>query len=169
MTENFCPNCGGIGGHEVVVDGSRDFEDCVYCNKTPEEIDEYNWTLLNAELNSEIFQYLTDLSSIDELRSEFNPKETIIAYDDSTPVGFVEFSIHGTEILKININRLYVRHMYRNRGFATRLIDIVEDIGRANGCKQVILGTYLPNTNALALYDKLNFEQYYVVMHKKLE
>ncbi|MDQ0973752.1 ribosomal protein S18 acetylase RimI-like enzyme [Neobacillus niacini] len=85
-----------------------------------------------------------------------------IAYDESSPVGFVQlyptFSSVGMKKSWI-LNDLYVNASARKKGFGEKLIKKAIEFAEETGAKGVSLETGHDNVTAQRLYEKIGFKK----------
>jgi ribosomal-protein-alanine N-acetyltransferase len=72
------------------------------------------------------------------------------------PVGVISFGVIGE---LADLNRLVVAPAHRRRGIGTRLVRAGLDVVRAAGAKAATLEVDYTNEPAIALYQRLGFEQ----------
>lgn len=66
------------------------------------------------------------------------------------------------------VDGLYVRPRHRNQGVGSRLLDRIEDWGRAHGCAHVGLTVHANNASAIELYERRDFTFAYRGYHREL-
>ena len=69
----------------------------------------------------------------------------------------------------VELTELYVMEEYRQRGIASRLITFAEKIADQKGARSILVQTGDDNLSALALYEKLGYEEYDVTLKKRLQ
>jgi len=83
----------------------------------------------------------------------------LIAFIEDKPVAMV--SIHYNFLLYVEkhlqVSSLYVKPEYRKMGVATLLLGWVEKMAIKQGCKHIILDSYLDNNSAHEIYAKEGF------------
>lgn len=67
------------------------------------------------------------------------------------------------------LTELYVMDEYRQRGIASDLIAFAEQIAAQKGARSIIVQTGDDNVPALTLYKKRGYEEYDLVLKKKLQ
>ena len=77
---------------------------------------------------------------------------SFIAVIDGKPVGFIMHVVHGR---KSEIVALYSE--YERQGIGTKLLDLVKEDSKRNGCTAVWILTTNDNTHALRYYQKRGF------------
>lgn len=83
----------------------------------------------------------------------------LIAFYDEIPFGLVFANKDNDEQLKEcgSIYSIYLLEEYWGKGLATKLMDVVINILKEEGCKQVSLWVYEVNTRARRFYEKCGF------------
>jgi GNAT superfamily N-acetyltransferase len=85
----------------------------------------------------------------------------LIARDDENTLGFASYSFlwpaAGADT-SIYLKELFVREPYRRRRVAVRLIEAVQEAGRASGCSRLEWTADAENSPALDLYKALGVE-----------
>ncbi|MBE7433032.1 MAG: GNAT family N-acetyltransferase [Anaerolineales bacterium] len=66
------------------------------------------------------------------------------------------------------LTELYVMEEYRQRGIASGLIAFAEQIAVQKGARSILVQTGDDNLSALALYKKLGYEEYDLVLRKRI-
>lgn len=66
------------------------------------------------------------------------------------------------------LTELYVMEKFRQRGIASGLIAFAEQIAVQKGARSILMQTGDDNLSALALYKKLDYEEYDLSLKKKL-
>lgn len=84
-----------------------------------------------------------------------NIQDVIIAYDDDLPAGCVSFRKYDAE--SAEMKRLYVKKIYRKKGIAYTLIEMIEKSAKEKGYKYMVLETGESLEKALALYEKMGY------------
>jgi ribosomal protein S18 acetylase RimI-like enzyme len=85
-----------------------------------------------------------------------------IAYDESTPVGFVQlYPTFSSVSMKRSwiLNDLYVNASARKKGFGEKLIKKAIEFAEETGAKGVSLETGHDNVTAQGLYEKIGFKK----------
>ncbi|MCK1997569.1 GNAT family N-acetyltransferase [Psychrobacillus psychrodurans] len=83
-----------------------------------------------------------------------------IAYDENSPVGFVQlYPSFSSVSMKQSwiLNDLYVKKSARNNGFAEKLIKMVINFADETDAKGILLETGKENIPAQRLYEKIGF------------
>ncbi|MEK3996499.1 GNAT family N-acetyltransferase [Psychrobacillus sp. FSL K6-2365] len=83
-----------------------------------------------------------------------------IAYDENSPVGFVQlYPSFSSVSMKQSwiLNDLYVKKSARNNGFAEKLIKMVINFAEETDAKGILLETDKENIPAQRLYEKIGF------------
>ncbi|MCZ8534052.1 GNAT family N-acetyltransferase [Psychrobacillus psychrodurans] len=83
-----------------------------------------------------------------------------IAYDENSPVGFVQlYPSFSSVSMKQSwiLNDLYVKKSARNNGFAEKLIKMVINFAEETDAKGILLETGKENIPAQRLYEKIGF------------
>ncbi|MCZ8540529.1 GNAT family N-acetyltransferase [Psychrobacillus psychrodurans] len=83
-----------------------------------------------------------------------------IAYDENSPVGFVQlYPSFSSVSMKQSwiLNDLYVKKSARNNGFAEKLIKMVINFADETDAKGILLETDKENIPAQRLYEKIGF------------
>ncbi|MEK4085428.1 GNAT family N-acetyltransferase [Psychrobacillus sp. FSL K6-1415] len=83
-----------------------------------------------------------------------------IAYDENSPVGFVQlYPSFSSVSMKQSwiLNDLYVKKSARNNGFAEKLIKMVINFAEETDAKGILLETGEENIPAQRLYEKIGF------------
>lgn len=83
-----------------------------------------------------------------------------IAYDENSPVGFVQlYPSFSSVSMKQSwiLNDLYVKKSARNNGFAEKLIKMVINFAEETDAKGILLETGKDNIPAQRLYEKIGF------------
>ncbi|MCK9444400.1 MAG: GNAT family N-acetyltransferase [Tissierellaceae bacterium] len=83
----------------------------------------------------------------------------LIGFYDEIPFGLVFANKDNDEQLKEcgSIYSIYLLEEYWGKGLATKLMDVVINILKEEGCKQVSLWVYEVNTRARRFYEKCGF------------
>lgn len=104
--------------------------------------------------------------------SDPNCVETVIlAKVDDEVVGFALVRVVPSVLYSTphaELTELYVMEKYRKRGIASDLIAFAEQIAVQKGARSILMQTGDDNLSALALYKKLGYEEYDIVLEKKL-
>ncbi len=66
------------------------------------------------------------------------------------------------------LTELYIMDEYRQRGIASELIVFAEQVAAQKGARSILVQTGDDNLYALALYKKLGYEEYDLVLRKNL-
>ena len=66
------------------------------------------------------------------------------------------------------LTELYVMEKYRKRGIASDLVTFAEQIAVQKGARSILVQTGDDNLSALALYKKLDYEEYDLVLKKRI-
>ena len=112
------------------------------------------------ELCHELDDFLNELVGGEENRAEYilynqldDIHNVIVAYDDDIPVGSVSFKKYDDECAEVK--RVFVKEEYRNKGIANELMELLENTGREQGYRYLILESGAPLVAAMALYRKI--------------
>jgi ribosomal protein S18 acetylase RimI-like enzyme len=104
--------------------------------------------------------------------SDPNCVETVIlakVYDDA--VGFALVRVVPSVLYSTphaELTELYVMENFRQRGIASGLIAFAEQIAVQKGARSILVQTGDDNLSALALYKKLGYEEYDLVLKKRI-
>lgn len=104
--------------------------------------------------------------------SDPNCVETVIlANVDDDVVGFALVCVTPSVLYSTphaELTELYVMEKFRQRGIASGLIAFAEQVAAQKGARSILVQTGDDNLPALALYKKLNYEEYDLSLKKKL-
>lgn len=104
--------------------------------------------------------------------SDPNCVETVIlAKVDDEAVGFALVRVVPSVLYSTphaELTELYVMEEFRQRGIASGLIAFAEQIAVQKGARSILVQTGDDNLSALALYKKLDYEEYDLSLKKKL-
>lgn len=127
----------------------------------------YNKTLKPIqEAREQYFSYLkNDLS--DENSAVF------IAMDRDKPVGIITGRIYTTLPIRLlpekgHISNLFIVPGHRKKGLATRLVRELLGWFKERGIRDVHLGVFSRNADALKIFRKLKFQEYAIEMKKNI-
>lgn len=99
--------------------------------------------------------------------------EYYMAFTDSEPSGFIEFSsedeIENTYKKYLRINSVFVDPKFRHQGIATLLLNIAEMRAKELGFVYLGLGVLSKNNPALGLYKKFGFGEYGIELMKSIK
>ncbi|HTM98370.1 MAG TPA: GNAT family N-acetyltransferase [Pedobacter sp.] len=84
-------------------------------------------------------------------------KNVIVAFDNQTPIGCGAFK--PFENNKVEIKRMFVKEEARGKKVASQILTALEDWALELGFKNYILETGIKQTAAVALYDKMGYQQ----------
>jgi ribosomal protein S18 acetylase RimI-like enzyme len=98
------------------------------------------------------------------LKERFINEDSVlfIAYDESTPVGFVQlYPTFSSVSMKKSwiLNDLYVNASARKKGFGEKLIKKAIEFAEETGAKGLSLETGHENVTAQSLYEKIGFKK----------
>ncbi|MFB3162207.1 GNAT family N-acetyltransferase [Neobacillus sp. 179-J 1A1 HS] len=98
------------------------------------------------------------------LKERFINEDSVlfIAYDESTPVGFVQlYPTFSSVSMKKSwiLNDLYVNPSARKKGFGEKLIKKAIEFAEETGAKGLSLETGHDNVTAQSLYEKIGFKK----------
>ncbi|KYR01059.1 hypothetical protein DLAC_02153 [Tieghemostelium lacteum] len=108
---------------------------------------------------------ITDGAEMHDFYHQFNVgkyENCLVAYLDGVPVGSGAIKSLGEEYKNtaVEIKRMYVLPMYRRKGIAQQVLATLEQWAKELGFSYAQLETGINQTDAIALYKKLN---YYVI------
>jgi ribosomal protein S18 acetylase RimI-like enzyme len=132
------------------------------------DIDDYRNIRLDLLLNeSESFGSSYEEESLfgDEMwisRLAKNNVHTIGAYLDKEIIGIIVLVLNVRRKMKhiANINSMYVKPLYRNKGLAFDLLNFAENIALSKGVERLNLSVVESNLIAFNLYKKCGFKEY---------
>jgi len=84
-------------------------------------------------------------------------KNVIVAFDNQTPIGCGAFK--PFENNKVEIKRMFVKEEARGKKVASQILTALEAWALELGFKNYILETGIKQTAAVALYDKMGYQQ----------
>jgi len=108
---------------------------------------------------------LTELNTINSFLKEFDtcitnlndPFKKYIGYEiDNKIVSFLNYSLIYD---RIEIEYIYTNPNYRNKNFATILLNHLIDLGRNNNCSNITLEVRCSNVSAINFYEKNGFKE----------
>lgn len=125
-----------------------------------------------AKLNL-LFNEATDpADAIAARMSDPNCVETVIlAKVEEEAVGFALVRVVPTVLYAdahAELTELYVMDEYRQRGIASDLIVFAEQVAAQKGARSILVQTGDDNVPALALYKKIGYEEYDLVLQKRI-
>ncbi|WP_308008924.1 GNAT family N-acetyltransferase [uncultured Fusobacterium sp.] len=82
-------------------------------------------------------------------------QDVIISYDDDLLAGCVVFRKYDDE--SAEMKRLYVKKIYRKKGIAYKLIEMIEKSAKDKGYKCMVLETGESLKKAISLYQKMGY------------
>ncbi len=83
-------------------------------------------------------------------------KNVIVAYESGIAVGCGAFRKYGPK--SVEIKRMYTRPLYRKRGYASLILEALENWGLELGYTKCILETGIFQPPAIALYKRRNYD-----------
>lgn len=95
----------------------------------------------------------------------------ILAKMDDEAVGFALVRVVPSVLYSTphaELTELYVMDEYRQRGIASDLIAFAEQIAVQKGARSILVQTGDDNLSALALYKKYGYEEYDLVLKKRI-
>lgn len=95
----------------------------------------------------------------------------ILAKMDDEAVGFALVRVVPSVLYSTphaELTELYVMDEYRQRGIASGLIAFAEQIAVQKGARSILVQTGDDNLSALALYKKIGYEEYDLVLKKAI-
>ena len=114
---------------------------------------------LTAHLDSELNARYGQQQSIYDVHNKIDPIDTaIVGYIDDFPVACGCFKRSDNDT--IEIKRMYVRKVYRRKGFSTIILQSLENWGGELGFIKALLETGKGQPEAIAFYQK---EGYHVI------
>ncbi|MFD1177816.1 GNAT family N-acetyltransferase [Paenibacillus puldeungensis] len=125
-----------------------------------------------VELN---FQFNGVRRSIEEVKTDLlNTRETIVvAVMEEQIVGFACGQIYKSFCYaesQAEITEMYIQEFARRNGLAVRMIELLEEIFKNAGVKNIKILTGLKNTKAIKTYEKAGYHQKEdLVFNKELE
>ena len=107
--------------------------------------------------------------------TRYTEKENIeavwVAYVDNFPAGCIAYRKKADGVGEVK--RLFLRKEYRGRGISKKLLNVVEEHARAQGCTSLFLDTRITLEPAVSLYRSFGFEMIfqqglYIQMEKQI-
>jgi len=95
-------------------------------------------------------EYLNTLSNYNITLNPFN--KILVYIDNNKILGFIDYS---KMYENMEINYIFVKEEYRNKGIASKLLKYIID---NNDFSNITLEVNINNTNAIKLYEKFNFK-----------
>ena len=83
--------------------------------------------------------------------------EVLIAFENNAPVGCGAFRTYSENT--VEIKRMYVPELYRNKGIASKILDELEAWAKELGNTKCILETGIMQVEAIGLYPKNGYEK----------
>lgn len=96
----------------------------------------------------------------------------ILAKEDGKTIGFALVRVVPTVLyadIHAELTELYVMEEYRQRGIASDLIAFAEQVAVQKGAQSILVQTGDDNVPALALYKKIGYEEYDLVLKKRIK
>jgi len=134
---------------------------------------------LHAEQYPDEFRYPVDRGEIRDffeglLSSDNNT--VIVACDESRTIGYLYYEIHSIpqNTFKLAKVRYYIHHVLvdentRRLGTASALFDWVESDARENGVSQIVLDTWMKNSDAHEFFKRKGYELTQLLFSKPVE
>ena len=93
----------------------------------------------------------------------YNLYDPVIAKE----VGIIWFRLN-LEINRVYLYHIYIKETYRQKGYATKALEELQDRVRGRGIDSISLSVFGNNEHAYRLYTKLGFTSSAISMHKLL-
>lgn len=110
--------------------------------------------------------YLDRAFTLDRLKTELSVPGTefFLVYDHEEPAGYVKINIDDAQSEKmgghsLEIERIYIRHMFHRKGLGSYLMDKAVEIARLHNKTEIWLGVWEKNEKAKDFYRKQGFVQ----------
>ena len=110
----------------------------------------------------ELDELLNETAGGEENRAHYNQynllddiHDVVLICDDDVAIGCGSFKRYDGE--RAELKRVFIKEAYRGRGLSKKLVGLLEDLARAEGCSQMILETAERLGAAMGLYKRLGY------------
>jgi ribosomal protein S18 acetylase RimI-like enzyme len=133
--------------------------------KTKENNKQINW-----DINENVNKWISKFSTLVPRNSDQSPTLKMILSRIITPRYLLSTTIKdetvacGLGVLEgdyLGLFSIIVNEKYRNRGYATAIVNKLLDLGMNDGAKEIYLQVMSKNKPAMKLYSKMGFKQIY--------
>lgn len=136
---------------------------------------EYQKNVLTDDLQKyEEFLDLDLAFNIDAKAEEEHKLKTFVAVDEDEHkvVGFISGDIQHVAYLKLGfqgvVESFFIEESYRGCGLGKMLYNVLEDWFKGVGCQVIKMQTWLQNTSAIHVYEKIGFKKLNLILVKDI-
>ena len=110
-------------------------------------------------------------NSVDDLKNEFSEillkenAQLFLKCENDVPVGFAQCQlrydyVEGTETTPVGyLEGIFVKEIYRNKGYAGELLAECEAWAKDNGCREFASDCEIDNTDSFKFHKAMNFSE----------